>query len=70
MEYEIIVNGSRVYSNKPLENLLNVIIYDETSPYLHIVGVPIKVGGKNGLSKQVGKSDVLRKNHFVNYKTK
>ena len=38
-----------------------IIHYDETSPHLHIVGVPIKVGGKNGMSKQVGKSDVFTK---------
>ena len=38
-----------------------IIHYDETSPHLHIVGVPIKVGNKNGMSKQVGKSDVFTK---------
>ena len=38
-----------------------IIHYDETSPHLHIVGVPIKVGGKNGMIKQVGKSDVFTK---------
>ena len=38
-----------------------IIHYDETSPHLHIVGVPIKVGGKNGMNKQVGKSDVFTK---------
>ena len=38
-----------------------IIHYDETSPHLHIVGVPIKFGGKNGMSKQVGKSDVFTK---------
>lgn len=38
-----------------------IIHYDETSPHLHIVGVPIKTGGKNGMKKQVGKSDVFTK---------
>ena len=38
-----------------------IIHYDETSPHLHIVGVPIKVGGKNGIRKQVCKSDVFTK---------
>ena len=38
-----------------------IIHYDETSPHLHIVGVPIKVGNKNGMKKQVGKSDVFTK---------
>ena len=32
-----------------------IIHYDETSPHLHIVGVPIKYKNKNGMSKQVGK---------------
>lgn len=51
-----------------LENLVpnfkiaNAIVhYDETSPHLHIVGVPIKEGNKNGMSLQVGKSDVFTK---------
>ena len=38
-----------------------IIHYDETSPHLHIVGVPIKIGVKNGMKKQVGKSDVFTK---------
>ena len=38
-----------------------IIHYDETSPHLHIIGVPIKIGGKNGMKKQVGKSDVFTK---------
>lgn len=36
-----------------------IINYDETSPHLHIVGVPIKYKNKNGMSKQVGKGDVF-----------
>ena len=36
-----------------------IIHYDETSPHLHIVGVPIKYKTKNGMSKQVGKGDVF-----------
>ena len=36
-----------------------IIHYDETSPHLHIVGVPIKYKGKNGMSKQVCKGDVF-----------
>ena len=38
-----------------------IVHYDETSPHLHIVGVLIKTGGKNGMRKQVGKSDVFTK---------
>lgn len=35
--------------------------YDETSPHLHIVGVPVKDGFKTGLKKQVCKSKVFTK---------
>jgi hypothetical protein len=38
-----------------------IIHYDETSPHLHIVGVPIKDGNKNGMSKQVGKTAIFTK---------
>ena len=38
-----------------------IIHYDETSPHLHIVGVPIKEVNKNGMSKQVGKTAVFTK---------
>ena len=38
-----------------------IIHYDETSPHMHIVGVPIKNKNKNGMEKQVGKSDVFTK---------
>jgi hypothetical protein len=34
---------------------------DETRPHLHIVGVPIKEGNKNGMSKQVGKTAIFTK---------
>ena len=35
--------------------------FNESSPHLHIVGVPFKYGMKNGMEKQVGKSDVFNK---------
>ena len=38
-----------------------IIYYDETSPHMHIVGVPIKYKNKNGMEKQVGKTDVFTK---------
>lgn len=38
-----------------------VVHYDETSPHLHIVGVPIKDGFKTGMKKQVCKSKVFTK---------
>ena len=59
---------SNVYKEqvKDLETLIPnfkvasaIIHYDETSPHMHIVGVPIKYKSKNGMSKQVGKSDVF-----------
>ena len=42
-----------------------IIHYDETSPHMHIVGVPIKEKNKNGMSKQVGKSDVFTKESLI-----
>ena len=38
-----------------------IIHFDETSPHLHIVGVPIKYKNKTGMDKKVGKSDVFTK---------
>ena len=38
-----------------------IIHYDETSPHMHIVGVPIKEKNKYGMDLQVGKSDVFTK---------
>ena len=38
-----------------------IIHYDETSPHMHIVGVPIKEKNKYGMELQVGKSDVFTK---------
>lgn len=39
-----------------------IIHYDETSPHLHIIGVPIKYNCKTGMSMQVGKTDVFTRN--------
>ena len=38
-----------------------IIHYDETSPHLHIVGVPIEESNKNGMNKQVGKTAIFTK---------
>ncbi len=38
-----------------------IIHYDETSPHMHLVGVPIKEKSKYGMELQVGKSDVFTK---------
>ena len=42
-----------------------IIHYDETNPHMHIVGIPIKEKNKNGMSKQVGKSDVFTKESLI-----
>ena len=47
-----------------------IIHYDETSPHLHIVGVPIKYKNKNGMEKQVGKSDVFTKEYLIRLQDK
>jgi len=47
-----------------------IIHYDETSPHLHIVGVPIKYKNKNGMAKQVGKSDVFTKESLTRLQDK
>ncbi len=46
------------------------IHFDESSPHLHIVGVPFKDRMKNGMEKQVGKSDVFNKISLVNIQDK
>ena len=47
-----------------------IIHYDETSPHLHIVGVPIKYKNKNGMEKQVGKFDVFTKESLIRLQDK
>lgn len=70
---------SNVYKEqvKDLETLMPnfkvasaIIHYDETSPHMHIVGVPIKYKNKNGMSKQVGKSDVFTKTKLIELQDK
>ena len=70
---------SNVYKEqvKDLETLIPnfkvasaIIHYDETSPHMHIVGVPIKYKSKNGMSKQVGKSDVFTKTKLIELQDK
>ena len=39
--------------------------FDEHSPHLHIVGVPVKENCKTGLSKQVGKTSIFTKESLV-----
>lgn len=70
---------SNVYKEqvKDLETLIHnfkvasaIIHYDETSPHMHIVGVPIEYKSKNGMSKQVGKSDVFTKTKLIELQDK
>ena len=70
---------SNVYKEqvKDLETLIPnfkvasaIIHFDETSPHMHIVGVPIKYKSKNGMSKQVGKSDVFTKTKLIELQDK
>lgn len=46
------------------------IHFDESSPHLHIVGVPFKDGSKNGMEVQVGKSDVFTTDSLRNMQDK
>lgn len=65
---EQIIDLEEVVSNFKISNA--TIHFDESSPHLHIVGVPFKDGMKNGLEKQVGKSDVFNKISLVNIQDK
>ena len=47
-----------------------IIHYDETSPHMHIVGVPIKYNYKTGMSKQVGKTDVFTRTSLMQLQDK
>lgn len=38
-----------------------VVHYDKTSPHMHLVGIPVKDGYKNGMKKQVAKSKIFTK---------
>ena len=46
------------------------IHFDETSPHLHIVGVPIIENCKRGMKKQVGKSQVFTKTSLTEIQDK
>lgn len=47
-----------------------IIHYDETSPHMHIVGVPIKYNCKTGMGKQVGKTDVFTRTSLMQLQDK
>jgi len=65
---EQIIDLEEVVPNFRIANA--TIHYDESSPHLHVVGVPFKDGMKNGMEKQVGKSDVFNKISLVNIQDK
>jgi len=65
---EQILDLEEVVPNFKISNA--TIHYDESSPHLHIVGVPFKDGMKNGMEKQVGKSDVFNKISLTNIQDK
>ena len=46
------------------------IHFDEHSPHMHIVGVPVKENCKTGLSRQVGKTSIFTKESLVIIKYK
>lgn len=54
---EQILDLENVVPNFKIANA--TIHFDESSPHLHIVGVPFKDGSKNGMERQVVKSDVF-----------
>lgn len=56
---EQIVDLEKVVPNFKVANA--TIHFDESSPHLHIIGVPFKDGNKNGMEKQVGKSTIFTK---------
>lgn len=47
-----------------------VIHFDETSPHLHIVGVPVTDNNKRGMKKQVAKSKIFTKDSLKNLQDK
>ncbi len=65
---EQIIDLEEVVFNFKIANA--TIHYDESSPHLHIVGVPFKDGMKNSMEKQVGKIDVFNKISLTNIQDK
>ncbi len=63
-----IIDLEKVVPNFKVANA--TIHFDESSPHLHIVGVPFKEGLKNGMQVQVGKSDVFTKVSLVDIQDK
>lgn len=51
----------RLLKDIEMKKINAVVHLDETSPHMHIIGIPIKENCKTGLSKQVNKSFVFTK---------
>lgn len=47
-----------------------VVHYDESSPHMHVVGIPVATGYKNGMEKQVAKTKVFTKETLSNLQEK
>ena len=65
---EQIIDLERIVPNFKIANA--TIHFDESSPHLHIIGVPFKTGMKNGMEVQVGKSDVFTTDSLRNIQDK
>ena len=72
-------NMVEVYNEQVLElerlvpefKITNAVVHlDETSPHMHIVGVPIKYNCKTGMKMQVGKSNVFTKDRLTKIQDK
>ena len=51
----------------PAFKIANATVHlDESSPHLHIIGVPVKEKSKNGMKKQVGKTTIFTKESLSN----
>ena len=65
---EQIVDLTKIVPEFKLANA--TIHFDESSPHLHIIGIPVKEGYKNGMRKQVAKSLIFTKETLTNIQDK
>lgn len=59
---EVFKNSLNVLENKGFKVANAVLHLDETSPHLHIIGVPVGTGFKKGMEKQVSSKSVFSLN--------
>ena len=67
-DFQQLLDLEEVVPNFKIANA--TIHFDESIPHLHIVGVSFKDGMKNGMEKQVGKSDVFTRVSLKNIQDK